>query len=165
MDVHVEHPYDASPDDVFAMLTDPEFLRARLEATGALKYEVVECEETSDGGFRIVTRRTVQADIPGFARRVFTPTNSMTQVEDWRPAFEGAREGMWRIDAQGVPVSTSGTTHLESVDGGAAQYIDGTIKVSVPLIGGRLERFVFDQAMKTLDVEHVFGRKWLTERT
>ena len=41
VDFHVEHPYDAAPDAVFAMLSDPEFLRARFEATGALEYEVV----------------------------------------------------------------------------------------------------------------------------
>ena len=44
-------------------------------------------------------------------------------------------------------------------------HIEGTIKVSVPLIGGRLERFVFDQAKATTDAEHTFGRQWLAERS
>jgi hypothetical protein len=163
MDAHEEHAYDAGPEVVFAMLTDPEYLRAKLEATGALEYEVVECAETPDGGFRIVTNRTVQADIPGFAKKFFKPNNAMTQTEDWAPASEGARAGTWRIEPHGVPVSvsTSGTTLLEAVGSGSVQFIDAKIKVSVPLIGGKLEHFVFDQAKKTMDAEHLFGQSWL----
>jgi hypothetical protein len=167
VDSTLDHAYDAAPDAVFAMLCSPEFLRAKFEATEALAYEIVECAETSDGGFRIVTTRTVQAEIPGFAKRFFKPENAMTQTEDWGPAADGAREGTWTIEPHGVPVSvsTSGTTRLEPAEAGAVQHITATIKVGVPLVGGRLERFVYDQAKKTMDLEHAFGRKWLTEHS
>ena len=85
------------------------------------------------------------------------------QFEDWEAAAaDGARAATWRIETKGVPVSTSGTSRLESTAGGAVQHIAGRIKVSVPLIGGRLERFVYDQAYDTLNIEHDFGRRWLT---
>lgn len=165
VDFHVEYAYDAAPEVVFAMLSADEFLRAKLQATAALEYEVVECAETPDGGFRIVTKRTVQADVPAIARKVFKPTNSMTQTEDWEAPSGATRVGTWRIEAHGVPVavSTSGTTRLESARGGAMHHIDATIKVSVPLIGGKLERVVFDQAKQIMDIEHNFGRQWLVE--
>lgn len=162
----MEYPYEAAADDVFAMFMRPDFLLAKLEATGATDCEVVECAETGDGGFRIVTKRTVEADIPGFAKKIFKPTNALTQIEDWQAATtDGARPGTWRIETKGVPVSTSGVTRLESTADGSVQHIEGTIKVSVPLIGGRLERFVYDQAHATLNDEHEFGRHWLTEPT
>lgn len=166
MDSKLEYSYDADPDVVFAMFSDPEFLRAKLEATGALEYEVVECAKTPDGGFHIVTKRTVKADIPGFAKRFFKPNTSMTQTEDWEPASDGTRAGTWRIEPQGVPVpvSTSGTTRLEGSGGGAVQLIAAIIKVSVPLVGGKLERFVFDQAKTTMDLEHDFGQQWLHQQ-
>lgn len=160
----MEYPYAAATHDAFAMFTNPGFLLAKLVATGATDCEVVECTETDDG-FRIVTRRTIEADIPGFAKKVFKPTNALTQVEEWQAVSGGIRAGTWRIETKGVPVSTGGVTRLESTGAGAVQHIEGTIKVSVPLIGGRLEHFVYDQAHRTLDVEHQFGRQWLTEQT
>ena len=167
MDSQQQYAYKAAPDVVFAMFCDPEFLRAKFEATEALEHEIVECAATPDGGFRIVTNRTVQADIPGFAKKFFKPNNAMTQTEDWGPTSGGIREGTWRIEPHGVPVSvsTSGTTRLEPADGGAVQHIAAKIKVSVPLIGGKLERFVYDQAKKTMDLEHEFGEQWLREHT
>src|SRR5258707_15427346 len=121
------------------MFTAPEFLRAKFEATEAIAFEVVECAEVSDGGFRIVTNRTVLADIPGFAKKFFKPENAMTQTEDWGAVIDGVREGTWRIEPHGVPVSvsTSGTTRLGAADGGAVQRIAATIKVGVPLVGGK----------------------------
>ena len=165
MDAHLEYAYDAAPDVVFAMFSDPEFLRAKFEATQAIEFEIVECAETSGGGFHIVTNRTVQADIPGFAKKFFKPNNAMTQTEDWEPAVSGSRAGTWGIEPHGVPVSvsTSGTTRLEPAGSGSVQHIDARIKVGVPLVGGKLERFVFDQAKKTMDAEHEFGRQWLKE--
>ena len=164
VDFHLEHDYRAAPEMVFAMLSDPEFLDARFEATGALKHEVVQCARNAGGGFDIVTRRTVHTDIPGFARRVLPATNSLTQTEEWQAESDGVRVGTWRIDAGAVPVSTSGTTRVEPTDGGAVHHIEGTIKVPVPIIGGRLERFVFENANKTLGAEHEFGQRWLAER-
>jgi hypothetical protein len=166
MEAHLEFAYDAGPSVVFAMFSDPEFLRAKLEATKALEYEVLECAEMHDGGFRIVTRRTVKADIPGFAAKFFKPNTAMTQTEDWGPASEGTRAGTWRIEPHGVPVpvSTAGTTRLDGSGEGAVQFIAAKIKVSVPLIGGKLERFVFDQAKTTMEVEHDFGRQWLHQQ-
>jgi hypothetical protein len=167
VDSEIAYSYDALPDTVFAMFTDPEFLRAKFEATEAVAFEVVECNAASDGGFRIVTNRTVQADIPGFAKKFFKPENAMTQTEEWGPASDGAREGTWRIEPHGVPVSvsTSGTTRLEGADGGAVQHITARIKVGVPLVGGKLEKFVYDQAKKTMDLEHAFGQRWLAEHS
>jgi len=167
MDSEIAYPYDAPPENVFAMFTDPEFLTAKFAATEAVAFEVVECTEAADGGFRLVTHRTVRADIPGFAKKFFKPENAMTQTEDWGPASDGARDGTWRIEPHGVPVSvsTSGTTRLEPVGAGAVQHITATIKVGVPLVGGKLERFVYDQAKKTMDLEHAFGRRWLAEHS
>ena len=80
------HPRRSSPCS-----PHPEFLRAKFEATEAIDFEVVECAEASDGGFRIVTNRTVRADIPGFAKKFFKPENAMTQTEDWGPAVGRSR--------------------------------------------------------------------------
>jgi hypothetical protein len=165
VDAALDHAYGAAPDAVFAMFCNPVFLQAKFEATEAIAYEIVECAETPDGRFRIVTNRTVMADIPGFAKKFFKPENAMTQTEDWGPWVDGVREGTWKIEPHGVPVSvsTSGTTRLEPTDGGAVQHIAATIKVGVPLVGGKLERFVYDQAKRTMDLEHACGRNWLAE--
>jgi hypothetical protein len=163
VDLHLEYPYEAPADVVFAMFTDHDFILAKLEAAGALAFEIVDCSETPDGGYCISTKRTMQAEIPAFARKIFNPTQALHQIEDWEAEVAGNRPGEWRVETTGVPVKTGGITRLEATDDGCVHHIEGRIKVSVPLIGGRLERFVFDQAKATTDTEHTFGQQWLAE--
>ena len=164
MDVHVEHAYAAAPNVVYSMLTNREFLLERFAASNALEYEVLECTAVDGGGFRVVTRRKVEAEIPSIARKVLKPVNTMVQTELWDSAGDGAYSGQWNIDAKGTPVSTSGTMRVVATATGSVNRIDGTIKVGVPLIGGKIEGFVFGQAKKTLDAEEKFGQQWLSER-
>lgn len=155
----MEYAYEAPAAAVFAMFTNEEFLLAKFAATGALDYSVLENSPTPDGGHRVSTRRTVVAEIPGFAKRILNPKNTLTQIEDWASPLGGE----WRVETKGVPVTTGGNSHIESTADGCVQHIDGRIKVSVPLIGGRLEKFIFAEAKKTMDAEHTFGQQWLAD--
>jgi hypothetical protein len=159
MDLRTEHPYDAEPAAVFRMLTDPEFLRAKLTALGHRDIEVLECAPD-----RVVTRRTVPLDVPGFLRKVVNPANTVTQTDEWGPDRDGVREGTWQVDAKGVPVALSGTMRLVPTDGGAVETIEGRAKASLPLVGGRLEKFIADNTLHTLAREHAFAREWLASR-
>jgi threonine dehydrogenase-like Zn-dependent dehydrogenase len=64
VDLHLEYPYEAPADVVWAMFVDRDFIMAKLEATGALEFDVEDCTSTPDGGYCIVTQRTVQAEVP-----------------------------------------------------------------------------------------------------
>src|ERR1700760_3533181 len=66
MDLKTEYRFEADPDAVFAMFSDPEYQRQKLVDAGHTHVEVVECGLADDGTtFRIVTRRTVAVDVPG----------------------------------------------------------------------------------------------------
>lgn len=162
MQLRTEHAYDALPVAVFEMLSDPAFLRAKLEALGHRDIEVVECDATADGGARIVTRRTVPLDVPGVLRKVINPANTVVQTDQWGPAHDdGTRDGTWEVDAKGVPVAIRGTMRLVVTPGGCTEPIEGTAKSSVPLVGGKLEKFIGDNTLGTLAREYEFARGWL----
>lgn len=165
MRLHTRHEYAADPADVFAMLTDEAFLRAKLQARGDTEVEVTECGPTA-GGFRIVTRRTVALDVPGFAKRIVRPTNTVIQTDSWSaPDADGNRTGTWRVEARGVPVTMAGTMTLGRASGGSVEDIDGEVGCSIPIIGGRIAAFVGGTAQANLADEHDFARRWLSART
>src|SRR5512139_2544927 len=156
MELHTEHQYEAEPETVFAMLTDPEFLRAKLMLLGHRDIEIVECAPD-----RIITRRTVPLDVPGFLRKVISPANTVVQTDEWGPERGGVREGRWQVDVKGVPITMSGVMWLEATGDGVVEVIQGHAKSSVPLLGGRLERFAADSTLWTLAQEHEFAKEWL----
>jgi hypothetical protein len=161
MRLQARHEYDADPGEVFAMLTDEAFLRAKLADRGDTAIEVLECGPGPDG-VRIVTRRTVALDVPGFARHFLRPANTVTQTDAWSdPDRDGSRTGTWQVAASGVPVTMTGRMELSGSRRHSVEDIDGTVSSPLPLVGGRLADFVGRSAADNLAAEHDFARRWL----
>jgi hypothetical protein len=155
--------YDADPERVFAMFCDPAFVDAKYAALGYPKFEVLECGPVGDGGV-IKTRRFVTANIPGFAKKLLGDTTEMVQTDTWEGVgADGVRRGTWVIDIPGKPMGARGTITLAADGLGSLVRIDGELKASVPLIGGKLESFAGGEAAKTLKDEHNFAVNWLAE--
>ena len=85
--------YPAPIDAALALLRDPEATAAKYTSQGHEHVEVLECGD-HDGGIRIVSSRVVTVDLPGFAKKVLKPTNTMKQTDEWhRQDDGGARHG------------------------------------------------------------------------
>jgi hypothetical protein len=165
MRLQARHDYDADPVEVFGMLTGEAFLRAKLNARGDTDIQVLDCGP-GPGGFRIVTRRTVALDLPGFARRFLRPANTVTQTDVWSdPDPAGTRTGTWQVEASGVPVTMTGTMTLTGTSRHSIEDIDGEVSSAVPFVGGQLAAFIGRAAADNLSAEHAFARRWLADRT
>ena len=166
MRLTIRYDYPAGPEQVYAMLVDPEFLRAKAASSGDTDVVVVESGPAA-GGHRFVSRRTVALDVPAFAKKLINPKNVLTQTDVWAdPAADGSRTGTWQVDAKGVPVAMSGTMTLRPAPGGGtAAEIDGEVSSSVPLVGGKVAAYVAKEAEADLDRDHEFAVRWLKERS
>jgi hypothetical protein len=154
--------YDADPDAVFAMLTDAAFQERKCAATGALESEV-EIQRFPDGGATIRTRRTMPTDqIPDFARSFVGRTIDIVQTDDFgAPDAAGRREGTIVVELKGAPIGFAGALALGPSPEGTVETLDGDIKASVPLVGGRLEKALEPALLAAIRVEQREGTAWL----
>ena len=85
MELHDEHVYPVPVDDVMAMLHDKSATIEKYESMGHRDVQLLEldADETS---VRIKSSRVVDVDLPGFAKKVLKPTNTMVQTDEWRRA-------------------------------------------------------------------------------
>ena len=131
------HNVYASPGDVettFAALSGEGWpaAKARVLSDGS---RLVSRHEAADGSVVIVTSRALQTD-------------------SWGPADgAGIRPGTWKADIPGAPAEVGGTMRIEPAGLGSNYVIDGTVKVKVPLIGGKAETFIAEMTTKLTDRE------------
>jgi uncharacterized protein YndB with AHSA1/START domain len=164
MKMRVTHHLDGDVETVFGLTTDPEFLERKFAAGGA-KDVSADCTDTSGGGKRVLVRRHVTVDLPGFAKRFIQPTNSLMQTEEWSPPDEtGRRVCTYRVDVQGVPSHIDGTVTLSPDGNGTRQDVEAEVKVSIPLVGGKLEGLAVDSGKKLLAEEAEFTNQELAAR-
>jgi len=160
MQMNVTHRFDADVETVFGLMSDPDFLLRKYADQGASDIQV-DCDQREDGP-TIVSRRKVTIDLPGFAKKVMQPTNTVVQTDEWAPAGgDGSRVCKYRVEVQGVPSRINGTVTLSPDGAGTRQDVVAEMKVSIPLLGGKLEKFAVENGVQSLEQEAAFTAKEL----
>lgn len=155
--------YPAAPDVVFAMLTDEEFQTRKCLEAGALRHDVA---ITPVGeGARIVTKRDLPTEgLPDFAKSLIGPRLSITETYDWGPPNgDGSRTGELSVEVAGAPVSLNAKVALTRAAAATQMHIDGDLKASIPLLGGKVEKSAAPAVIDGIQGEGRSGRAWLAE--
>jgi hypothetical protein len=155
------HTFRQPIDDVFAALVDAEAVTAKYESAGQSDVRIVRGEQGEDGSFTLVTTRIVPLELPGFAKKVLSPRQSVTQTDVWSaPDSTGRRSGTFTVEAKGTPVQVHGTLAL-APDGASActNTIDVVVECKVPLIGGKIADLVAGDTRRALEHE----QRWMNE--
>jgi hypothetical protein len=153
----------ATPADaVHAAIVDPAFLADRLEALGGTD-AAVEDRTESAGTVTYRLRQGLAAEhLPSAVRTLLKGDLVVHRTETWR----ADRTGTVQATVQGVPGEIKGTMRLSDIDAGSgSEWVTSLeVKVSIPLIGGKIEKSIGEQVVKLLANEATFTEKWLAHR-
>jgi carbon monoxide dehydrogenase subunit G len=163
MDISSSHHFDRPFADVWAMLTDPDAHVAKYEHMGHRDVSVVS-SEVGDGSIDITILRQVDIDVPGIAKKVINPSNTVTSTDHWELGSDGSATGRTEVDIKGVPVQSTGKAALVAgADGGCDYTVELTVKVKVPLIGEKVAGALRPQLEEQLAAEFAAGEAWLAD--
>lgn len=162
-EVKGSHSYAAPVDAVIAMLRDRDATVAKFEGMGHHDIEILECDEHDDE-LRVRTSRVVEVELPGFAKKMMKPTNTLIQDDDWHKREDGGWDGTFDIETHGSPIHMSGTMRLIPSNGSCTHEVNVNVDVKVPLIGGKIADWAAkNDVRRSVDAEFEFGDRWLAE--
>jgi hypothetical protein len=150
-----ELTYDAPLTDVAAMLADPEFRKAVCDAQHALSRSVT-IDGTTQSGRVAIDYTQAATGIPSFAKKIVGDTIEIVQREEW----SGNRATL-EITIPGKPGDMKGSISLAEAAGTTIERVAVEIRVSVPLVGGKIERLIEEILVKAFKKENQVGREWL----
>jgi uncharacterized protein YndB with AHSA1/START domain len=148
--------YDAPLDEVYAMLTDPAFREHAARSSGVLEVSV---DVQPHGEGHTVRMEQVQPvrGVPSFATKFAGDTTEAVVEEVW----SSPRSSTLVVQTPGKPTRIEGSYTLQEHDGRTTQSFQGECKVSVPLIGGKLEKVMGDLFVQGREDEAQAGHAWL----
>ncbi len=155
--VHEELRYEgATLAEVHAMLGDPDFRSKVCEYQRVVRHEV---SIDSDGEGLTVRIDQVQHahGLPGFAQKFVGDEIHIVQEEDWT----SPEKGNIHVHIPHRPGEMSGTAMLTEDPDGTTETVNLTVKVNLPLVGGKIEGLVAEMLSKALRAEHKVGKDWL----
>jgi hypothetical protein len=164
MDLSLTASYDATPEEVFAIITDVTFQEQVFERFSARSYDVT----VGDAGDDMVLRMRWEkppGDVASVARRFIGPTLVVAQTKIWHPAdVDGAREAEVEGEVTGAPVKVTGRTFIVPDGRSTTQAFDLHVTAStpVPVVGKQLERVVADAVQARLEKKFELAGAWLS---
>jgi hypothetical protein len=148
--------YDAPLAEVYAMLTDPAFREHAAKESGVIEVTVTVTPQGEGAQVRMEQVQPVQG-VPSFATKFAGETTRADVVETWTSRSSSDLE----ITTPGKPTRITGGYRLSDLGGRTTQQFDGECKVSVPLIGGKLEKVMGDLFVAGREKEAAAGVAWL----
>lgn len=158
--VHLGGPLEA----VHAAYADEAYWADRLRSVGTAKDSLDALDVSGDSINVTVTQYISESDIPELARKVLSGDLRLQRTVQYS-GFDGeTMSGTSRAEAAGgIGVITG---EIESVAHGdaAVDSVSGQVKVSIPLLGGKLEKMVVQHITGLFTAEYAHLNGWLGAR-
>jgi len=134
--------FEQDLETVWNRLQDPDFRVERSLALGELS---ADCEIEDHGDtLTVYMTREVTRELPSVLAKVFNPKQTLKFVEEWQADGDGW-SGTIQITVDGQPVVLSAEMSLQPKGSGCEYRVSHRCKAKIPLVGGKVEKFVLSQ--------------------
>jgi hypothetical protein len=156
MDISTGLDFAASPDDVYAMMTDQAYLEEVCVASESISYDA------SVNGSSTRSSRTLPA--PESVARFTGPELTIVEDVSWSDRqADGSRTGDLAMTVLGQPVKLRGTLNLGPGGKGTTVDLRGELKVAIPLLGKKLEQSAAPAVLAGFRTQQRVGDRWLAK--
>ena len=139
--------YSAPPERVLAVFLDPETLRARHRAQGAIESTVKETHRDDKRLVQVVECKEYAHNKTGGRDR--SRTELTKSVYEWDL---GTRRCTWRYEGpDSGRIQVGGSFHVLASGSGSELKVEVDIKVGIPLLGRVIEALIASDIEKFLD--------------
>jgi hypothetical protein len=162
VEFHATAKYPAPLDEVLKMLTSEEFQRVRL-ADLPVKIKSVQINDGPKKSEVTVTTeihaKPADLNLPSMADK-FIPRQGLTvaMTETWN--IDSA-QSVLTFDTGGLPVKVSANSKLIDEGDAVTRNVEGTVTVSVPIVGRKLEQRAVAEMGEIVRAEESAARKYL----
>lgn len=156
--------YEGTPAQVHVAFCDKQYWLARLAASGADDAALEAFRVGDDGGVDVVTTQVLRAQrLPGIVHQFHHGDLEIRRAETWTSLADEGSEASVAGSIVRAPVTLSGEARLSPVDQRALLTFRATVEVRIPLVGGKMEKFIGAQLVNLLAAEQQFTTEWIAE--
>lgn len=153
--------YSASVEQLYAAFADERYWLARLADSGA-DDTTLQSLTVGPAGIEVSTTQSVRRDkLPALAAQFHPGDLQIARQEIWHPIHDGTGHAEVTGTIVGAPATLSGSAALQPDGGDCELRLTATVHVEIPLVGGKIEKFIGAQLAGLLAAEQRFTTTWL----
>ena len=154
--------YTGTVEQVHAAFCDEKYWVARLAESGADEWTLESFRVGGDGGMDVVTTQVLRADrLPGVVHQFHHGDLEIRRAETWTGVSGGTAQASVASSIVRAPVTLRGDASLSPITRGTRLAFQATVEVRIPLVGGKMEKFIGKQLINLLNDEQQFTTRWI----
>ena len=159
-EILIEDRFDCSPQDLYDLLSDNGFDDGLMKSLQMGKELISESKQADGVQYKI--RLTNPDEIPAIAKKFTGDHLSYIETRKWTNSNLG---NTWVIEPEvkGAKVEAKGVTEIIAEGSGCVRRTKGSVSVSLPLIGKKIEEMVLDSIQKTFKQNAEYCRNYLSK--
>ncbi|MCW2600130.1 MAG: hypothetical protein JWM02_1959 [Frankiales bacterium] len=150
--ISVRYDLPVDVETAYAAISGNDWAPTKARELGDDSTQVSRTEGPA-GAVTLVVTRKLPDGVPGFLTQFLPADGRVIQTDTWGAADDGVRAGTWKADTVGSPAKVAGVMRLEPAGSGCVYVVEGSVKVSIPLIGGKAENLVVRMTEKLTSKE------------
>jgi len=160
--------YEDSVEEVHRAFREEKYWLARLADIpvddARLELLRVGGESGDDGTIDVITLQVVRSHhLPALVKQLHRGDLRVRREETWGPVTDGVATASIGGSIVDTPVHVSGTAELSPISpGGARLTFRITVKVRIPIIGGKVEKLIGIHLADLVTREQHFTTEWIT---
>jgi hypothetical protein len=160
MKLDIRTPFPCRAEDYWAITGDPAFM-ALADQHAEIRRDRVEARELPDGRRFQRMRYTSLRPLPPVASRVLGVSHLVYEQEE---TLDDARLSLdWTVRSPigGDRFDARGIYHVLPAVPGCERLVRGEIRVTIPLVGGQIEKQIVTEIQRSYDRSAEVMRRWL----
>ena len=151
-----QFPHDM--DKVYNAITSEDYINARCQWIG--DRAEIQRQVGADGAVTLKLDRYVTKNYPKAFKKLFPAEQHMEHDEKWER--DGSNwKGRYNVDVDGAPVVVASDFTLKRTGTGCDLSIWHTVTAKIPIIGGRVEKYIIGETRAQFGDQLHFLDMWL----
>ncbi len=161
-DLSIECP--ASVEQVLSAFEDEDYWQARLATFGGGTATLGALNVDPSGAVAAtITVSLLRDRLPRIVTQLHRGDLEMVRNESWVRIGDGRVRGEIGVAIPGAPFTAVGEALLAPAPTGSHLNYSTTVAVKVPLVGGKIERYIGNQATEEITTIQRFTTEWIAE--
>ena len=157
-DLIYEFMLPAAPEEVFAFLTDSDYLSDKVSHSIKGAFE----KSGTSPKFRIQITRTIEGELPEMVRKFVGDELTVVEIQNWSEPSKENFLAQFELKINNAPVEIKGSISLTGAQS-TQVLINAKVKVNVPIFGAMAEPQVVQKLKSVLQDEEKLCSKWIAK--
>lgn len=108
----------------------------------------------------VLRQRVPDENLPSMVAKIRPGDLEITRTVVWTKGE--AAEGAFTAVVSGAPAKVKGSQRLIPTSTGCEISFDGSVEVSIPFIGGKVEKAIAENVVQLIEAEHEYTTEWIS---